>query len=112
MTRPHIASLAVALGLSVVLPSNSAFAEVGLGNWCPQGTCDIATPNVINVYWDSSLAQWDTDVRAAPPVGGAIGTGNGTGFGSFQMTHANIDFLTQSLIHSEYFKLLQQYSVR
>ncbi|HXZ27516.1 MAG TPA: IPT/TIG domain-containing protein, partial [Terriglobales bacterium] len=72
----------------------SAHAQ-GLGNFCPIGTCDITNPHYVNVYWDSSLAQWDTDVAANTP----------------DMAHDHIDHLTESLIHSKYFADLTQYSV-
>lgn len=74
-----------------------------LGNFCPNGTCDITNPNFVNVYWDSSLAQWDADVAA----------------NTTDMAHDHLDHLTEALVHSEYFVntsmfgdgALNQYSV-
>ena len=70
-----------AAGMTIPLRSQS------VGNFCPSGTCDIATPNYINVYWDSSLAQWDSDVAA----------------NTTDMAHQHIDDLMDALVHSQYF---------
>lgn len=67
--------------------------SLAVSNFCPSGTCDIATPTYINVYWDTG--NWDTDVQASSP----------------DMTMARIDALTHSLIASAYFSGLQQYGV-
>src|SRR5215813_11685564 len=67
-----------------------------LGNFCPSGTCDITDPHYVNVYWDSSLAQWDTDVAA----------GVNADFG-----HDHVDHLTEAVINSKYYSGLTQYSV-
>lgn len=68
----------------LVLPIPARAQSVG--NFCPSGTCDIATPNYVNVYWDSSFAQWDIDVAAT----------------TADMQHQHIDDLTQALINSQY----------
>lgn len=61
-------------------------------NFCPFGTCDIATPVYVNVYWG---ATWDTDIAATAP----------------DMTRARIDSLLDALVHSDYFTDLRQYGV-
>jgi hypothetical protein len=81
--------LAVLLATPVIAPAQN------LGNFCPIGTCDITNPHYVNVYWDSSLAQWDTDVATV----------------TTDMGHDHIDHLTEALIHSQYFSALTQYSV-
>jgi hypothetical protein len=66
-----------------------------LGNWCPFGTCDIATPVYMNVYWDTSFAQWNSDAAAT----------------SADLTVDRIDTMVQALVNSEYFQPLGEYSV-
>src|SRR5215471_13006760 len=86
-------SLLCLLGWLVAMPAR---AQSVANNFCwGNGTCDIATPNFVNVYWDSSLAQWDTDVAAT----------------TTDMHHANIDALTEAIVRSQYFSALTQYSV-
>ena len=64
-----------------------------VSNFCPSGTCDIATPVYVNVYWS---ANWNVAVATSSTP---------------DMTTTRIDALTQSLINSAYFSGLQQYSV-
>ena len=96
------ASTLVALALLVL--ENDALSQsymqpppvfTQLGNFCPSGTCDIAAPVYVNVYWDSSVSQWNTDVAAT----------------SADMTVDRIDALANSLVHSQYFSFLAPYSV-
>jgi hypothetical protein len=62
-------------------------APAGVGNICTTGTCVIDHPIYINLYWDSSPAQWDIDVKAAS-----------TGMG-----HARLDAFVKALDKSDYF---------
>jgi len=34
--------------------------SVAVSNFCPSGTCDIAHPIYVNVYWDTSVQQWNS----------------------------------------------------
>lgn len=83
------------LFLGILLTAPVLTRAQNLGNFCPYGTCDITDPHYVNVYWDSSLAQWDTDVAA----------------NTTNMAHDHLDHLTEALINSKYFSALTQYSV-
>jgi hypothetical protein len=85
----------VCLLLGVLLAAPVLSPAQTLGNFCPWGTCDITNPHYVNVYWDSSLAQWDTDAATV----------------TTDMGHDHIDHLTEALINSKYFSALTQYSV-
>jgi len=69
--------------------------KVGVGT---DGVVD--TPTILNVYWETSQANWDADVAAAQTA-------------TFQSaaTFPRIEGLTQALVHSSYFKGLAQYNV-
>ena len=64
-------------------------ASAGVSNFCPIGTCVVDNPVYVNVYWDSSPAQWDTDVAAKSSSAG--------------MTQARIDAITRAILASGYF---------
>jgi hypothetical protein len=66
-----------------------------VSNFCPSGTCDIAKPIYINVYWDTSAQQWNTDIAGNDPTA----------------TISRVDALTDAICHSAYFSQLTQYSV-
>lgn len=83
------------LALLARLIFSSTDALAGVGNFCPFGECNPANPIYLNVYWDSSQAQWDSD--AGGPAGG--------------MTEAQIDAFLAALVHSSYFSQLGQYGV-
>jgi len=90
--------LVFAAVLMLSLPKLSAAQSSN--NFCPDsifgGTCDIANPVYMNVYWDSSKSQWDQDEIAA---------------GQEDMVSGRIDALTQAITHSNYFRGLSGYSV-
>ena len=65
-----------------------------VGNVCPFGTCDISTPIFMNVFWDSSPGQWDSDAALTPGL-----------------READIEGFTSALIASPYFAGLMQYHV-
>jgi hypothetical protein len=74
----------------------SGVAVAGVGNLCvPHNDCIIKNPVYVNVYWDTSAAQWDTDVSTGGPG----------------MTEERIDAFTTALLHSSYFSQLAQYGV-
>jgi hypothetical protein len=61
----------------------------------PPGDCGVITePKILNLYWDTSAAQWDADVAGI--------TAN---------TQARIDAHVLALTHSTYFSQLAQYHV-
>ena len=74
-----------------------AQAYGGVGNLCTPGfgPCDFTHPTVINLYWDATPTQWDTDVGG--PASG--------------LTVAQIDTFIRALVHSSYFSQLAQYGV-
>jgi hypothetical protein len=88
---------AIALILAALFASVPLFAQGGgFGNhFCLDGTCDIATPVYVNVYWSSDVATWNSETNSQNP--GA--------------TVARIDALTLALAHSYYFLPLEQYTV-
>lgn len=89
ITFPPLSGCCFRLALLLIFavaPTISGWSQ-SVGNFCPIGTCDITTPNYINVYWDSSLAQWDSDVAA----------------NTTDMAHQHIDDLMDALIQSQYF---------
>src|SRR5581483_7897722 len=90
---PH-KSLARAICFLLFLLTGSALKAVS--NFCPSGTCDIANPIYINVYWDSSENQWNVDIAASDA----------------SATVSRIDALTKAVCHSAYFSQLTQYSVQ
>ena len=55
----------VLLMLLALAPGSGARA--GVGNFlCTSNSCGVdSTPIYINIYWDSSLDQWDVDVAAS-----------------------------------------------
>jgi len=63
-------------------------------NFCPIGNCTLQNAVVTNVYWDTSMAQWDADVAVT----------------TTDMAHAHIDDLIQALVNSGYFGQLSQYN--
>jgi hypothetical protein len=67
----------------------------GVGNFCPFGPCVPSQETIINLYWDSSVSQWDTH------VGGAASG----------LTVGQLDAFTTALVHSTYFFQLHQYHV-
>src|SRR5690242_11601625 len=69
--------------------------SVAVSNFCPSGTCDIAHPIYVNVYWDTSVQQWNSDISVNDP----------------SATVDRIDALTDAICHSAYFSQLTQYSV-
>jgi hypothetical protein len=74
----------------------SVDARAGAHNYCTSGSCVNNTPVFVNVYWDSSAAQWDKDAAAAGVPDATVG---------------RIDGLTNALVHSQYFSGLLQYGV-
>ncbi|HTK95998.1 MAG TPA: IPT/TIG domain-containing protein [Terriglobales bacterium] len=85
------------LGMFLTVAALPARAgQQNVSNWCPYGTCDIANPIFYNVYWDASLSQFDADVDSA---------------GKPFLHHDHIDRLLESLVHSQYFGGLAQYSI-
>lgn len=67
-------------------------------NFCPleflTGPCVVTHPLYVNLYWDTSPAQWDADVKAGP-----------------FMTQARIDAVSLAIVNSGYFGPLSQYQV-
>jgi hypothetical protein len=108
LTRlPQSPALLATLGLALALVSGASRANA-VSNFCPFGTCVIADPQIINVYWETSAAQWALDIGAS---GDGTGAGSGTGFGTAAMTIDRIDTLVQSLVNSDYLWMLNQYNV-
>ena len=56
-------SLAIAAAIVLVISTGPAAA---LSDFCLEGGgyCDIQHPVYVNVYWDTSEAQWNADVGA------------------------------------------------
>jgi len=67
----------------------------GVANFCVGGPCLPDHETVINLYWDTSTTQWDSDV-------GGASTGE---------TVAQLDTFTRAIVHSSYFSQLSQYGV-
>ncbi len=67
----------------------------GVGNACSPGPCIPDHETIINLYWDSSPTQWESDVG---------GPGSG-------LTASQLDKFTAALVHSSYFSQLHQYHV-
>jgi hypothetical protein len=91
---PFLAILVVVIS-ALVLATSPARA---LSNFClaAAGDCDINHPVYVNVYWDTSQAQWDADVGASNNPGATV---------------ARIDALTAAICQSDYFIGLNQYGV-
>jgi hypothetical protein len=92
MARIFLEALGMAAALVLLLLPHDANA---VSNICPSGTCDIADPIFVNVFWDTSVKQWDIDIKQSDP----------------SATVERIDLLTQALFHSKYFVKLSQYSI-
>lgn len=75
--------------------------SLGCGAAFLGGTCSISNGQVVNVYWDTSIGQWDTDI---------VQSFRSRGPGS-PPTHALLDEDVQVLTHSTYFSGLQEYQV-
>lgn len=82
------------LACVVLLNISSAHAGVGCAN-LGFLSCGFSTPTYVNVYWDTSKTQWDTDV-----------SGSASG-----MTESQLDSFTAALVRSSYFSQLSQYGV-
>jgi hypothetical protein len=70
-------------------------AQAKVGNWCPSGTCDIAHPQIVNVFWDKNEATWNQDIAAIDKTA----------------TVQRIDTALQAIVKSVYLDELAQYSV-
>jgi hypothetical protein len=107
--RTSMIMLALIIGITLPFSSESLAQSYLLppplqtvfvaNSWCFSGTCDVATPIYVNVYWDIGPSQWNADIAAAYP------------FAPFDMTVDRIDALTNAIVHSQYFSLLSIYSV-
>lgn len=84
-----------AIFVSLVLTVLGGLPAKAVSNFCPVGTCDISDPVYVNVYWDSSEAQWDIDIASNDP----------------SATVRRIDALTGAICHSNYFAQLHQYDI-
>jgi hypothetical protein len=73
----------------------ASIAAQAVSNFCPFGTCDIATPVYVNVYWAPDAKDWNAAVAPANP----------------DSTVERIDALTNALFHTPYFSGLVQYNV-
>jgi hypothetical protein len=71
-------------------------ASKAVSNFCPSGTCDIANPVFVNVYWDSSEAQWNSDIKATDP----------------SATVFRLEAITVAICRSSYFSQMTQYSIQ
>ena len=62
------------------------FAKRFNDNFCLFGnTCVVENPVYVNVYWDTSLSQWDADTASTPTL-----------------AHKRIDAITRAIIESDY----------
>jgi hypothetical protein len=83
--------IAVIVGLIAL--AGASLPARAVSNFCPWGTCDIATPVYVNVYWAASASAWDAAQSSSTA------------------TITRIDALTNALFHTAYFSALSQYSV-
>ena len=92
-------SLAIAAAIVLVISTGPAAA---LSDFCLEGGsyCDIQHPVYVNVYWDTSEAQWNADVGLGDPNLQIPG-----------ITVARVDLITVAMCRSNYFGGLNQYGV-
>jgi hypothetical protein len=91
----------VVFAASVMTLAAAPRAAEAVADLCPN--CGIiAAPVYVNVYWDTSPAQWTYDIMPGQP---------GTDGSSLQDTISAIDALTNASIHSGYFSGITQYGV-
>lgn len=85
----------IAIAVSFLFLLLGAIPATPVSNVCVSGTCDITDPIFVNVYWDSSVSQWDTDIAATDP----------------SATVLRLDAITAAICHSNYFAQLRQYGI-
>jgi hypothetical protein len=112
LVRPRHLAIAASLGALVLLATagcqsggapgertGEQSAASNQGVWCRgiQSESVIDHPHIVNVYWDTSAAQWDADVAKAN--------------WSVTPTHELIDAYTRATTYSTYYSDLAQYGV-
>jgi hypothetical protein len=92
-------ALPVAALLLIIIAPASAQAQPPVHHYlCPPGaTCHVPHPKLVNVFWETNKAQWDTDVSTSTTVASA--------------TNGALDDFVRGLAESEYFNALSQYGV-